>query len=53
MEFAFKYGMWESLKHEQIPETKDLAAIWTGHTCLFQAKDILIFFQYIMHSPLI
>ena len=27
MEFALKYGMWELLRHELIPETQDLAAI--------------------------
>ena len=40
MEFAFKYGMW-GLLNEEIPETQDLAAIYTGYTCLFQAKDTL------------
>lgn len=36
MEIAFKYGTWELLRHEQIPETQALAA----H--LFKAK---IFFS--------
>ena len=36
MEFAFEYGMWGLLRHE-----KSLAAVCTGYTCLFKAKDIL------------
>ena len=41
MEIAFKYGIWQLLKDEKIPEIQDLAAIYTGYTCLFKAKGIL------------
>ena len=41
MEFAFKYGIWELLRHERIPETQNLALILTVYTCLFKAKNIL------------
>ena len=40
MEFAFKYGMWELLKHEQISETHVLAILLTGNALQFYGKKI-------------
>ena len=31
MEFALKYGIWELLNHEKIPETHVLATLLTGN----------------------
>ena len=40
MEFAFKYEMWELLRHEKIPETQVLATLLTGNAWLFDGKNI-------------
>ena len=34
MEFAWKYGIWELLRHEKIPETHVLATLLTGNAWL-------------------
>ena len=41
MEFAFKYEMWELLRHEKIPETQVLATLLTGNAWLFNEKIYL------------
>ena len=40
MEFAFKYEMWELLRHEKFPETYVLAALLAGNALLFNGKKI-------------
>ena len=41
MEFAFKYGIWELLRHEKIPETDVLPILLTGNAWLLNKKDAL------------
>ena len=39
MEFAFKYEMWELLRHEKFPEAQIQATlVLTGHVLLFNGK---------------
>ena len=38
MEFALQYGIWELLRHEEIPETHVLGALLTGNACCSMAK---------------
>ena len=40
MEFAFKYDMWELLRHEKFPETHAPATLLTGNALLFNGKKI-------------
>ena len=40
MDFAFKYEMWELLRHEKIPDTHVLAILLTGNSLLFNGKKI-------------
>ena len=51
MEFAFKYEMWELLRHEKFPETHILAILLTGNDLLFNGKkDIRYQFQNYQES---
>ena len=43
MEFAFKYEMWELLRHQKIPETQVLATLLTGNAWLFNGKIYLAY----------
>ena len=38
MEFTCKYGIWELLRHEKIPETHVLAILLTGNALLLNGK---------------
>ena len=38
LEFTLKYGIWELLKHEKIPETHVLATLMPG--CLMEKKNL-------------
>ena len=40
MEFSFKYGIWELLRHEKIPETHVLATLLSENTWQFNGKKI-------------
>ena len=40
IEFSFKYGIWELLRHEKIPETHILATLLTGNAWLFNGKQM-------------
>ena len=40
MEFAFKYEMFESLKHEKFPDTHVLDTLLTENALLFNGKKI-------------
>ena len=40
MEFAFKYEMWELLRHEKFPEAHVLGTLLTGYAWLFNGKKI-------------
>ena len=40
IEFAFKYEMWELLRHEKFPETNALATLLTENALLFNGKKI-------------
>ena len=40
MEFALKYGVWEWLRHEKIPETHAVAMLLTENTWLLNGKKI-------------
>ena len=46
MEFAFKYEMWELLRHEKFPETHVLATLLTGNTLLFNGKKNILRIRY-------
>ena len=46
MEFAFKYEMWELLRHEKFPETHVLATLLTGYALLFNGKKNILHIRY-------
>ena len=43
MEFAFKYQMWELLRHEKFSDTHALAILLTGNALLFNGKRYLAY----------
>ena len=46
MEFAFKYEMWELLRHEKFPETLVLATLLTGNALLLSGKKDIVHIRY-------
>ena len=40
MKITLKYGIWELLRNEKIPETHVLATLFTGNAWLFNGKKI-------------
>ena len=45
MEFALKYGIWELLRHEKIPESHFLATVLAGNAWLFNGKKRSLAYQ--------
>ena len=39
-EFALKYGIWELLRHEKIPENHVLATLFTGNAWMVNGNKI-------------
>ena len=46
MEFAFKYEMWELLRHEKFPEIHLLTIQLTGNALLFNGKEDILHIGY-------
>ena len=49
MESAFKYEMWELLRHEKFPGTHVLAILLTGNACCLMDFVVVVVLLFIVH----